>query len=516
MPGTIVKLSSGHARAWAHNQPVWLTESGETERAVTRSEQHAISRALERTARVNRSFRLDLLLEDIVPTPNGFVRRRLPPGKKPGATAPQKITCAFEVQVVATKRVVTVWLGNLRYATGREVIAAQLLADHGECVMHGRNGKCLGVLRDPLASEREPNYGRRMQYSSTAEERQAAQEQIALDLEAPPVVAPVQQRRGQPLTRVRPGSRPSTPTPHAVGTRLPARPLSRPLPRPSPRPAARAVAAPAQPRVYSPAQCPNDCRGHGGGQAWSLAKDAMPPTAQEHHPVCKHARAWSATLHLPETTSVLYDLELGKVMRGAMPEEIAEAEIAERTTTMRNITVGDRLYAVLTLDEAELAAQEARGESPTLPPLRALSEAPEPLSLPDDSEEQTEPLNSAELRSMLDSPFEPESADLGDDAIEDTLPEDVDRYLGDLDAGGQEKPTDRAPPPRAPVAAIGRQPMVHEETEPDVSSSSEAERDDWPTLGEVQGQPEDYRQRAEVTASRYLARSPQIPPSSNT
>jgi hypothetical protein len=478
MPSTIVKMSSGHARAWAHNQPVWLDEHGDVARLVTRAEQHTISRALERTARVNKSFRLELTLEDVIPTRNGMVRRRAPLGRNLPATPPQKITCAFEVVVVGTKRSVTVWFGSLRYATGREIIAAQLLADHGECVVHGRNGKCLTVLRDPLVREREPSAGRKVQWSSTPEERRSAEVGLLGELDTASV-APVQRQ-------VRAKARMVGPQRH----------------------------------VYSPDQCPNDCRGRRGNQAWSLAKGAIPPTELEHHPVCKYARDWSSTLSTPETTSVLYDLELSRVARGAMPEEIAEADLAERTTTMRNITVAGKLYAVLPRDEAEQAEREARGEgedevtqtqaplAPLAPaprrtappteqlPLRAASrplpaiepdglDEPEPKDEDEEVPEELEALNRAELDSMLGSSFEP-----GDEP------------------DGHEAPTEPAPPlPPAPAARRTSAPRAQViESETLVLSADEAEREAWPDLEALA--PEQHRTRAELTARNYLARSP--------
>jgi hypothetical protein len=408
MPSTIVKLSSGHARAWAHNQPVWLTEAGEISRAVTRAEQHAISRALERTRNVNKSFRLDLLVEDVVPTLQGMVVRRIAVRGRhlPSAAPVEKITCAFEVTIVGKKRAVTVWLGNLRYASGREVIAAELLADHGECVLHGRNGKCIGVLRDPLAKERAPNLGRRVQWSRTKEEKQAGEEALAREL-AGESVSPVKRQ----VHRAR-----------RVGPQQP---------------------------VYSPDQCPNDCRGRKpGNQAWALAKGAIPPTELEHHPVCKYGRAWAETLSTPETTHVLYDLELGRVARGAMPEEIAEADTAERSTTMRNITVSNRLFAVLPRSEAEQAEREARGEVAAAP---AASEGSDELAEGDEHELDTE-----------------------------------------------------VPPP--PLAGSTG---VEELDLPTAAASSAEERESWPDLEALA--PEQHRQRAEVLAHTYLARSPQGP-----
>lgn len=361
-----------------------------------------------------KSFRLDLLIEDVVPTLHGMVLRRTAVRGRhtPVVNPTQKVTFAFEVNVVGKKRTVTVWLGNLRYASGREVIAADILADHGECVLHGRNGKCIAVLRDPLATTRTPNRGRRVQWSRTKEEKAAGEAALAARLDEDSV-SPVQRR----VVRARP-----------VGP---------------------------QQAIYSPEHCPNDCRGKKpGNQAWALAKGAIPPTEFEHHPVCKHARAWAQTLSAPETTEVLYDLELSKIARGAMPEEIAEADQAEKTTTMRNITVAGRIFAVLPRTEAEQAEREARGE--------------------------TFEVQSSEMEGEID--VAPASDDLGDE---------------------HEFDTEAPPPPGASERG------AIEEIEPAAALSSEQERELWPDLEQLSA--EKHRERAEVTARTYLARSPQLP-----
>lgn len=319
MPSTIVKLSSSDARAWAHNQPVWLDEKGEVDRPVTRDEQHAIGKALERTRRTNQSFRLELPL-----LPAVSLQRRpmgaLSAARRPGAAVRtqtstiERLDCAFEVTFVGQKRVVTVFNGRFRYATGREVLAARLLADHGECVLHGRNGKCIGVLRDPLIQERPPVTGRRVQWSRNPADAVEGERSMLAS------VSPMQRR-------IRHARHPGSQKP-----------------------------------VYSPAQCPNDCRGIRAGQAWALAKDARPPSADEHHPVCKFAASWAQTLAPAETTEVLYDLELSTVARSAMPSEIQEAAATEARTGMRQVTVAGRVYAVLSRADADKAALEARGE----------------------------------------------------------------------------------------------------------------------------------------------------------
>lgn len=314
MPSTIVKLSSSDARAWTHNQPVWLDEHGEIARPVSREEQHAISKALEQSVRIKQSFRADLPLLSL----NGNGRRTL--AARRGVVTP-KLEAAFEINFVGEKRVVTVWNGPRRYATGREVLAARLLADHGECVLHGRNGKCIGVLRDPFILQREPQTGSRVQWSRNPLDPRKSEAQRS-DL--------TESLRGDRVASMKRKKRASI---HRTRKAL-----------------------------YSPGQCPNDCRGLRGGQAWKISESATPPTEQEHHPFCAHAAAWSETLDTVKTTEVLYDLETSQVKRPAVPSEIEEADAAEARMGLRQVTVAGRVYAVLSPADAETAAREARGE----------------------------------------------------------------------------------------------------------------------------------------------------------
>ncbi len=314
MPSTIVKLSSSDARAWTHNQPVWLDAQGEIARAVSREEQHAISKALEQSSKIRQSFRADLPLLSL----NGNGRRTM--AARRGVATP-KLEAAFEITYVGEKRVVTVWDGPRRYATGREVLAARLLADHGECVLHGRNGKCIGVLRDPFILQREPQTGSRVQWSrNPADPRKSeAQRSELTESMRDERVSSVKRRKRASIHRTRK-------------------------------------------ELYSPAQCPNDCRGFRGGQAWKIGEKATPPTEQEHHPFCVHASAWNSTLETVKTTEVLYDLETSQAKRPAVPSEIEEADANEKRTGMRQVTVAGRVYAVLSPADAALAAREARGE----------------------------------------------------------------------------------------------------------------------------------------------------------
>lgn len=419
MPSTIVKLCSSDARAWRQNQPVWLDESGAIERAVLPEEQLAISTCLARNQHVRQSFRQELV-----------VSKKLPPGRNrlKDKTPVQKALFAFEVLYVGTRRVVTVFLGHLRYAVGREVLTARLLADHGECVLHGMNGKCIGVLRDPFITQRPPVMGPRVQWSKDpeAEAKQAEQEA---------------------LLKARESSR------HTVTHQ-------------------RRLGASSKKRVYSPEQCPNDCRGYGGGGAWAVAKTAPALAPHEHHPVCMHAAAWSQTQEPAGERFVLYDLETSTIMRAAEPSEVERALEARQNQGVAQVQLQDRIFAVLTEADARQAAREARGEN-------------EP------AEAQLAP--SPDYRSEA-----PSSSDVGDDEDND-----------ERNAEGRDRSDRRVITGPAEVST-------------NAGSSTQDEREGWPTLGELtetrrvgKGQPRPQplahqQQHAPVTPSDYLSR--QVPP----
>lgn len=326
MPSTIVKLCSGDARAWRVNQPVWLDEDGTVSRAVLPEEQDAISLCLARSQHVDQSFRTELELKKR-PSP---LQRAGSRKKEPAA----RVMFAFEVTWVGNRRVVTTYLGHLRYATGREVLSARLLAEHGECILHGPNGKCMGVLRDPLILERPMPTGRRVQWSKNPEQ-EALEAARRAELEERQNA-----RRGR---------------------------------RASIAGASRKVELPA---LYSPEKCPNDCRGIRSGQAWATPKGAEPPGDNEHHPVCMHAEAWASTLVPSSARMVLYDLDSSRVMRDALPSEVEEASKAKENTGVSQVQLQGRIFAVLSAEDAETAAREARGEeSPGSGSPAALGEA---------------------------------------------------------------------------------------------------------------------------------------------
>lgn len=395
---SIVKLSSGDARAWRQNQPVWINAQGDVVRAVTREEQHAISRALARSSRITQSFRQTLTILPL--NTNG---RSVRSGAQKLA---RTMECAFEVGYVGQQRVVNVFHGDQQYMTGRQILAARLLADHGESILHGAGGKCIAVLRDPFIQEREPSTGRRVQWSRSVEQKAPRAPRLAKERG----VSPVRQR---------------------------------------PR---RLPALPPAPKLYSPERCPNDCRGLRGNSAWYVPKGATPPPEGHHHPTCKFARDWAATLQPAGERFVLYDLEQSRIMRLATADELALAREQEQRTGSLQVTLQEQVYAILPEPEALQAAAEARGEDD---PAGAI--IPSAVREEEESEADTLP---------------PEAMPLAQES--------------ELEAGAEavELPLTRAP------------------------ESNPRDRNSWPTLGQLTQGTEPYRDRAELTARDYLARPP--------
>jgi hypothetical protein len=367
MPSSIVKLAASDARAWSANAPCWLTPEGEVHSPVSREEQQAISKVLERSARVQSSFRQTVPL---LPMKRERAGRRIP--AKPG-TVPL-VNFAFEVTFVGHKRVVTVFKDQLRYATGRDVLSARLLADHGECVLHGRNGKCIGVLRDPYVQSRPKLNGSRVQKSRGTDEVVRHEQEV---IDHARGTRPTKKRPPVVRRTVMPAPPPGTLVQTSTAMTQPSRVLTTPSPRlgvgrgpmqPVAAPTGVSVSVALSPTpessAISPEKCPHDCRGKvAGGPGWTLSPTVPAPADDQHHPFCPHASAWKAASQ-PSTGDelVLYDIELATVMREAEPSEIEEARESEARTQMPNVTVQDRVYAVLPRKFAEQAAAEARGE----------------------------------------------------------------------------------------------------------------------------------------------------------
>lgn len=87
-----------------------------------------------------------------------------------------------------------------------------------------------------------------------------------------------------------------------------------------------------------------------------VCKDWARPAGADplaHHPICEHREAWEASNPPassetePDETFLLVDLTTGKVMREASAEEVQESIKAEGSLGMRAVTLGDKVYAVI-------------------------------------------------------------------------------------------------------------------------------------------------------------------------
>lgn len=290
----IVKLPSVQARAWYRNAPMWVNPTGHTVRPVTTEEQSTISKAMLRVKRIGKSGRQTLhVLEKIGTDEQG---REITQRKPTDAI--------FEVAKLNDSGGTTVYVyvdGN-RYVTGKELLGAQLLAEHGECVLHGPNGKCVAVLRDPMLHKKAGATMTEVKGGLSAARLRAKERQA---LEATARQQTVAARKQERL-----------------------------------------------PRTYRPQDCPNDCRGLKGGAPYALPKGHVQDPAL-HHPICQYAQTWAAARSkLSGPVMVLFDLDREKISRVATDDEIRQAIAARKLTGAPSVTVGGRLFAVI--DRAEL------------------------------------------------------------------------------------------------------------------------------------------------------------------
>lgn len=367
---------------------MWVDPQGHTVRAVTGEEQSTISKALIRVKRIGRSGRQTLhVLKNVGTDEQGrAITQRTP------------TDALFEVAKINESggTAVYVYVEGNRYVTGRELLGAQLLAEHGECVLHGPNGKCIAVLRDPL----------------------------------------LQRNKGPSLTEVRGGI-------SAARLRAKERQQLEATAR------QRTVAARKQaqvPRTYRPQDCPNDCRGLKGGAPYALPKGHV-QDPHLHHPICQYAATWAtARASLAGPVMVLFDLDREKISRVATDDEIRQAILARKNTGAPSVTVGGRLFAVIDRaeldDSGKLTLPEPPivdgSDSPYVEPFEEAHGGRLPVRPPLDKA-QPAPLDESELEQALSPLREHEGP--APDSLHHSPPTDVLQSLDEIDPPG----VDRAP-----------------------------------------------------------------------
>ena len=148
MPSS-VKLTTAEYRAWRVNKAQWVNPEGYVLRAVTPEEERALFPAVERTKQIGKTQAYNL----------SVVYKHEDPDT--GRETESKTAMEAIVRITPTGRerhnyIADVFVNGCRYVKGREIIEKRMLATHGECNLHGPNGKRLRVIRNPTV--RRPTY----------------------------------------------------------------------------------------------------------------------------------------------------------------------------------------------------------------------------------------------------------------------------------------------------------------------------------------------------------------------
>lgn len=98
--------------------------------------------------------------------------------------------------------------------------------------------------------------------------------------------------------------------------------------------------------VYSPEQCPEDCRGmRDPAMAWKWPVGRRMDRGH-HHPLCPHEGAYQQRFGAGRRW-VLYDIERKVEVREATVQEVAQSEVELQRSGTRSLTLGGRIYAVV-------------------------------------------------------------------------------------------------------------------------------------------------------------------------
>lgn len=387
-----IKLTSALQRAWRENTSQWVSPQGVVLRAVTPEEEKALFPAVQNARRVGRNGRQTVVAE--------YVRV-----DESNTRHVQNVT--LDVQFVVTRTgnapdafLLDVFVAGNRYVSGREIIEKRLLAQHGECILHGVNGKRIKVIRDPNVTRpkfsearttpppdncvcrgwigTEPGrHHHTCTFNAYAPPSEKASVTVAdqgvfqtdgspipaLAFDAAPIgnreamptapnAAPMPGVPGAPLHRS--SAAPPPPLPDA---RIPTSTLTDgaraaaaapmadvPFVDPTERATRSAVAVP-----VPPSECENDCRGLRSGTtgwAWPTGRRAE---KNQHHPMCKFYENWRRHA-AGEKAMVLFDWDTMQPVREATADEVAQSEVAEARTGTPSVLVGDKRYAVVPRD----------------------------------------------------------------------------------------------------------------------------------------------------------------------
>lgn len=295
----------------------------------------------------------------------GTVQKLMPPGqlektvsavvrqaKQQGKSQEQTFNIGAEQHTIAVKLkrtgsgqsefLVEVRIDGLRPISGRDIIAAEKLALHGECQLRHPNNTILKIVRDPRTHR--PTFKESMQVAPKPENCPCKEwgrphpgvhyatcqwNRLAPPEEQAPVGPTEQELRELPKAAF-----PSL----AIGQVV----VSRPDP---------GTAIIESDPLDSPEKCRNGCLG------WATPKGQPIPEGQ-HHPTCYFAARWAAKTR-KTVERWLVDLRSGQKVRPASDKEVGDSDIAKERTGSPVIHVDSVPYAVMTVAElAEMGEQE--------------------------------------------------------------------------------------------------------------------------------------------------------------
>jgi hypothetical protein len=419
-----VKLTTAEYRAWRVNKAQWVSPQGVVLRAVTPEEEQALFPVVERVKRSGRTETYPVTAIYKVRSPAGpIVEQRQTMNVTVRATRTGRDAQSFLFDV---------FVGGNRYVKGREIICKRMLKRHGECVVFQPNGKRLIVVRDPkiarptfAESQRSAPHPDHCPCRSFSDRREVGRHHIACEWnskappheQATPFLQEVPQtfidspepletlafdptpvtrggvdRQGQAAMRL-----PPAPLPQAA-TELPMRArtaASRSMPTAVPlSPAAAArhptlgapmyTAAPEVPtsvdrtttpnprqgslEIFSPEQCPEDCRGlRDAAAAWAWPPGRS-PTRGHHHPLCPHEGPYQQRFGQGRRW-VLFDMQRRVEVRDATADEVARSEVELQRSGTRSVAVSGNIYGVVPTrsvrQTAEAIAAETRAQRPS-------------------------------------------------------------------------------------------------------------------------------------------------------
>jgi hypothetical protein len=250
-----------------------------------------------------------------------------------------RLTATIKVEITRTGRsndefTIETTVDGLRVVSGREIIAARLLDEVGECQLRHPNGVILKVIRDP--GVHRPTF---------KESLQTAPKPANCSCASWGKAHPGVHYATCPWNRLAPPDEqaPEAPTEeelkhlprHAFASlsRSPGAPTI--VSRPDPKEVVKEAVVLDPPETCRHA-CLNDPTPKG-----------VPIPAGQHHPMCTFARAWAQKTS-KEIPRWLVDLNTGERVREATDLEIGQADVAARRMGTPIIHVENTPYAVLT------------------------------------------------------------------------------------------------------------------------------------------------------------------------